>query len=577
MPDPVTIGVFAFGSLTGVTADLLSRAWDGASERLSTSRNFHFEAAIKLALIAAARSLESVSPASHPATECIEKWANDNLIPDSPKFPKELMKQFVRGDVAAVGTFLIPHIRACTRRPITETLADQIEARLPEAFVAAFAQILKQQRHNKALIAFQTACWWTLFETLNNRGQNPPEKQPPGEIVVAKHLESLIARLEETVRSAISDEVGVLRPKIDEILADIALVKVDTSTVLKNQEEQKAADEIRHTQVIEALANLTKPSPDLSAELQRLEAQDERHKAQIERLLQEREEILARGNVHENILEQALIAFAQQKLDEALALYDQVEAVVDTVAVRVHKGKGDVFMRQHRFPDAEGQYRKASALKDDDPDLLNDLLLALHFSGKRKDAISVAERIVALRGPDLRHPDTLMSMNNLAETYGAMGRHADALELHKAVLEASKEVLGERHTLTLASVNNLAETYGAMGRHADALELHKEVLEASKEVLGERHPRTLVSMNNLAETYRAMGRHADALELQEEVLAAKKEVLGERHPSTLASVNNLAETYGAMGRHAAPWSSRRKRSRRRKKCWRRATRTHSLA
>jgi len=43
----------------------------------------------------------------------------------------------------------------------------------------------------------------------------------------------------------------------------------------------------------------------------------------------------------------------------------------------------------------------------------------------------------------------------------------------------------------------LASTYWNLGQNDKALELELEVLDARKEVLGERHPDTLTTMNNL--------------------------------------------------------------------------------
>jgi hypothetical protein len=40
------------------------------------------------------------------------------------------------------------------------------------------------------------------------------------------------------------------------------------------------------------------------------------------------------------------------------------------------------------------------------------------------------------------HPDTLKTMNNLAETYRAQGRTADAARIHEEVLEKSRRILG---------------------------------------------------------------------------------------------------------------------------------------
>jgi tetratricopeptide (TPR) repeat protein len=47
-------------------------------------------------------------------------------------------------------------------------------------------------------------------------------------------------------------------------------------------------------------------------------------------------------------------------------------------------------------------------------------------------------------------------------------------------------------------MNNLAESYQAVGRHAEALKLYEETLTLAKAKLPRNHPKTLLVMNNLA-------------------------------------------------------------------------------
>jgi serine/threonine protein kinase/tetratricopeptide (TPR) repeat protein len=151
-------------------------------------------------------------------------------------------------------------------------------------------------------------------------------------------------------------------------------------------------------------------------------------------------------------------------------------------------------------------------------------------------------------GPD--HPDTLVSMNNLAGDYAALGRHADALQLHEETLALRRARLGPDHPDTLRSMSALASSWDALGRHADALQLHEETLARQKARLGPDHPDTLWSMSALACSFHALGRYDDAIKLHEETLALRKARLGPDHPDTLRSMNNLANSYSAFGRHA---------------------------
>jgi hypothetical protein len=99
-------------------------------------------------------------------------------------------------------------------------------------------------------------------------------------------------------------------------------------------------------------------------------------------------------------------------------------------------------------------------------------------------------------------------------------------------------------------MNNLANSYAALRRHADALKLDEETLALRKAKLGPQHPDTLLSMDNLAISYADLGRHADALKLHEETEALRKAKLGPDHPDTLKSMWGVAASLVKLQRSA---------------------------
>jgi CHAT domain-containing protein len=182
----------------------------------------------------------------------------------------------------------------------------------------------------------------------------------------------------------------------------------------------------------------------------------------------------------------------------------------------------------------------------------NAQVVEYYKKGQYQEALPWAEKAWKIRTEILgeKHPDTLISLNNLAGCYHALGRLAEALPLFEQSYGLFKEVLGEKDPFTLNSLTYLAFIYQALGRFDEALLLSEQGYHLSKEVFGEKHPDTLRSLNNLAEIYRALGRLADALPLFEQGYRLSKEVLGEKHPNTIGSLNNLAFIYQALGRLA---------------------------
>ena len=73
-------------------------------------------------------------------------------------------------------------------------------------------------------------------------------------------------------------------------------------------------------------------------------------------------------------------------------------------------------------------------------------------------------------------------------------------------VETCKSKLGADHPNTLVSLANLALTYRNQGQWDEAEKLFLEVMETCKTKFGVGYPETLTSMANLALTYRNQGR-----------------------------------------------------------------------
>jgi len=181
---------------------------------------------------------------------------------------------------------------------------------------------------------------------------------------------------------------------------------------------------------------------------------------------------------------------------------------------------------------------------------MNNLANGYGAAGKLDLALPLYEQTLKLRTAKLGadHPDTLTSMANLANGYGAAGKLDLALPLYEETWKLMKAVLGVDHPDTLTSMNNLASAYQAAGKLDLALPLLEETLRLRKSKLGADHPDTLVSMNNLAMGYTATGMRALALGLHEETWKLRKAKLGANHPDTLASMANLALGYQQAGK-----------------------------
>jgi len=151
-------------------------------------------------------------------------------------------------------------------------------------------------------------------------------------------------------------------------------------------------------------------------------------------------------------------------------------------------------------------------------------------------------------GPD--HPDTLVSMNNLAQAYKDSGKLSLAVPLLEETVKLQKTKLGPDHSNTLATMNDLAWAYLAAGKPALALPVLEEILRLHKAKLGPDHLDTVTSMNHLAFAYWKLKKFDKSIPLFEEIVKLKVAKLGRQHPDTLSDVANLGVNYRDAGRLA---------------------------
>jgi serine/threonine protein kinase/tetratricopeptide (TPR) repeat protein len=249
----------------------------------------------------------------------------------------------------------------------------------------------------------------------------------------------------------------------------------------------------------------------------------------------------------------------RQALEEALPFVETRFKDQPLIEARLRLKLGLSFWRLGEGKIAAAQCERARELYarhlgPDHPDTLASLGgVANSYSalGRHADALKLREEVVALctrrLGPD--HPDTLRCRFNLAVSYAAVGRGADALKLNQETLALMKARLGPDHPDTLKNMDNLATDYTAAGRPAEALKLHEEALALLKARRGPDHPDTLLCQNNLCACYRALNRHADAVKLGEQTVPLLKDRLGPRHRHTFASMWGLSVGYDAVGRY----------------------------
>lgn len=171
-------------------------------------------------------------------------------------------------------------------------------------------------------------------------------------------------------------------------------------------------------------------------------------------------------------------------------------------------------------------------------------------SGKWDQAAGLNEQVLEgrKRAVGEGHQDTLTAMSSLALTYRFQGNINRAKTMFNMVLEARKRIQGEDHYDTLTSMFYLALTLSDQGELDQAVAMVARVWEARKRLLGGEHPQTLSAMADLAYLWIQVGKYTEAEVMGKKVLEAKKRILGEAHTDTLVSMGILAGALKSQGK-----------------------------
>jgi tetratricopeptide (TPR) repeat protein len=130
------------------------------------------------------------------------------------------------------------------------------------------------------------------------------------------------------------------------------------------------------------------------------------------------------------------------------------------------------------------------------------------------------------------HPDTLASMNHLAQVLQRQGKYEEAEAMNRQTLALSETVLGLEHPETLMSMSNLALVLQRQGKYEEAEAMNRQTLALSEMVLGLEHPEMLTSIHCLAYLLAKLCYYHKSLALYERACDGYYLVLGEDHPNT---------------------------------------------
>jgi len=251
------------------------------------------------------------------------------------------------------------------------------------------------------------------------------------------------------------------------------------------------------------------------------------------------------------LLNRASTELTPEKIEAKFPRQREVQSAILRTVGDAFQGIGEYAKAVELLTRASNLYRED--LGPNDPDTLatmDNLAQAYQSLGKLPEAIALLERVRVARVATLgaEHQDSVNSLARLGWAYQAVGKLDQAIEMFEQVRDSNLKKLGAERPDALSMLNNLGLAYQDAGRLAEATKLFEQVREASVQKLGADHPDTLVSIGNLALAYKAGGRLPEAIQLFEQVRDGQVKKLGADHPFTLINMNNLASAYDEAGR-----------------------------
>ena len=170
-----------------------------------------------------------------------------------------------------------------------------------------------------------------------------------------------------------------------------------------------------------------------------------------------------------------------------------------------------------------------------------------------KGAYSAAARIwehlvhTTEKSYGLDHPDTAISIGNLAYNYWQEGQYTKAEDQFKRVLAIAQTILGPDHLLAALCLEHLAGIYSDQGRYRKAEEMYGRVLAIRERQQGPDSLDVATSLVNLALAYIYQGQHGKTEQLLTRALAIREQTLGPEHRHTAEALNALAYLYSDQG------------------------------
>jgi tetratricopeptide (TPR) repeat protein len=267
-------------------------------------------------------------------------------------------------------------------------------------------------------------------------------------------------------------------------------------------------------------------------------------------------EAAARHGLTPEQLESAILSFAetQDSKDRGIAAYleGQYQKAEELLNGAVEKKESDFVetvrymgatqFRQVKYRAAADSFRKALALRGEDPTLLRWLGESFRALADWTEAEPMLRRALEIDENNYgkEHQNVARDLNNLALLLKDTSRLAEAEPMMRRALEIDEKSYGKEHLNVARDLNNLATLLQDTNRLAEAEPMMRQALDIAEKRYGKEHPSVAIVLNNLVAFLPDPNRLAEAEPMMRRALEIDEKSYGKEHLNVARDLNNLA-------------------------------------
>ena len=174
------------------------------------------------------------------------------------------------------------------------------------------------------------------------------------------------------------------------------------------------------------------------------------------------------------------------------------------------------------------------------------------------DAVILYEAMLSmLRRVGAPEASILNVQENLAVTYGTLGREEEALRMQRDIYSGRLKINGEEHRETLVAALNYAASLSDLERFEEAKSLIRKTMPVARRVVGESHQLTLQMRGCYAEalykdSQATLDDFRESVTTLEDSERAARRVFGGAHPLTVQIEQCLRDSRAALRARGTP-------------------------